>query len=85
MPILKIKIIAVFLPVCFEHPILQIICFTDIKVRLYASDMLLNRKGEKKYVKVQKFDFFRKQNGENLFFLVQMFYSLKNYLASIIF
>ena len=40
-----------------------------MKVRLYAGDMHLNRKDEKKYVEIQKFDFFRKQNGENFFFM----------------
>ena len=38
-----------------------------MKVRLYAGDMHLNRKDEKKYVEIQKI-FFRKQNGENFFF-----------------
>ena len=34
---------------------------------LYAGDMNLNRKdGEKKYVEIQKFDFFWKQNRENI-------------------
>ena len=28
-----------------------------MKVRLYAGDMHLNRKDEKKYVEIQKFDF----------------------------
>ena len=37
-----------------------------MKVRLYAGDKHLNRK-DKKYVKIQNFDFFRKQNGENFF------------------
>ena len=41
---------------------------TDIKVCLCAGDMNINRKYEKKYVEIQKFDFFRKQNGENFFF-----------------
>ena len=35
-----------------------------MKVRLYAGNMLLNRKDEKKYVEIQKFDFYRKQNGD---------------------
>ena len=39
----------------FKHAILQIICFTDMKVRLYAGDMHLNRKDEKMYVDMQKF------------------------------
>ena len=46
-----------------------------MKVRLYAGDMHLNRKDEKMYVEIQKFDFFGKQNDENFFFLVQMFSS----------
>ena len=37
-------------------------------MRLYAGDMNLNRKDEKKYVEIQTFNFFRKQNGEKLFF-----------------
>ena len=37
----------ILLPVCFQHPILQIIGFTDMKVGLYAI-MNLNRKDEKK-------------------------------------
>ena len=45
----------------------------------------LNRKDEKMYVEIQKFDFFRKQNGENFFFLVQMFSSPMGYLACIMF
>ena len=55
-----------------------------MKVFLYAGDMNLKRKDEKKYAEIQKFDFFRKQNGEN-FFLVQMFHSPMGYLASIMF
>ena len=39
-------------------------------MRLYAGDMNLNRKDEKMYVEIQTFIFFRKQNGEKLFFLV---------------
>ena len=39
-------------------------------MRLYAGDMNLNRKDEKKYVEIQTFNFFRKQNGEKLFILV---------------
>ena len=54
-----------------------------MKVNLYAGDMHLNRKDEKRYAEIQKFDFFfRKQNGENFLFLVQMFYSPMGYLAS---
>ena len=38
-------------------------------MRLYAGDMNLNRKDEKKYVEIQTFNFLeRKQNGEKLFF-----------------
>ena len=37
-------------------------------MRLYAGDMNFNRKDEKKYVEIQIFTFFRKQNGEKLFF-----------------
>ena len=54
-------------------------------MRLLAGDMHLNRKDEKKCVEIQKFCFFRKQNGENFFFLVQMFSSPMDYLASIMF
>ena len=57
-----------------------------MKVCLYAGDMHLNRKNEKMYVENYKiFLFSRKQNGENFFFLVQMFSSPKGYLASIMF
>ena len=38
-----------------------------MQVRLYAGDMNLSGKDEKKYVAIQKFDFCRKQNGENFF------------------
>ena len=44
-----------------------------MNVCLYAGDMNLNRKDEKKYVEIQqkkkkkKNDFFRKQNVENFF------------------
>ena len=37
-------------------------------MRLYAGDMNLNRKDEKKYVEIQTFNFFEKQNGEKLIF-----------------
>ena len=37
----------IVLPVCFKHPILQVIWFTDMKVRLYAGDISLNIKDEK--------------------------------------
>ena len=56
-----------------------------MKVRLYAGDMHLNRRDENEHVEIQKFDFFRKQNGEHLFSLVQMFSSPMGYLASIMF
>ena len=39
-----------------------------MKVRLYAGDMLLNRKDEKKHVETQKFDFLWKKKGETFFF-----------------
>ena len=51
-------------------------------VLLYAGDMHLNRKDEKKYVKIQKFDFL---GNKTFFFLVQMFSSPMDYLASIMF
>ena len=56
-------------------------------MRLYAGDMHLNRNDEKEYKEIQKKknDFFMKQNGENFFFLVQMFSSRMDYLASIMF
>ena len=38
-----------------------------MKVCLYAGDVHLNRKDENKYIEIQKFDFCRKQNGENFF------------------
>ena len=44
----------ILLPVCFKHPILQIIRFTDMKVCLYAGDMNLNRKYEKSMWKYKK-------------------------------
>ena len=37
-------------------------------MHLYAGDINFNRKDEKKYVEIQTFNFFRKQNGENFFF-----------------
>ena len=43
-----------------------------MKVCLYAGYMNLNDEDEKKYVKIRKFDFFRKQNGERRFFIVLM-------------
>ena len=36
----------ILLPVSFKHPILQNLRFTDMKLRLYATDMNLNRKDE---------------------------------------
>ena len=57
----------ILFPVCFEHPILQIICFTDMKVRLYAGGMNLNRKIKKVFRNTETI--FRKQNGENCYVL----------------
>ena len=37
----------IFLPVSFKHPMLQIILYTDRKVRLYAGNINLNREDEK--------------------------------------
>ena len=52
--ILTIKMVTaffIFLPVCFEHPILhpilQSLRITDMKVRLYAENMILSGKDEK--------------------------------------
>ena len=56
-----------------------------MKVCLYAGDINLNRKDEIKVVKIQNCDFFRKQNSGNFVFLVQIFYSPMDYLASIMF
>ena len=42
------------LTICFKHPLLQIIYFTDMKVGLYARDLNINRKDGKKYVEIQK-------------------------------
>ena len=73
--ILKTKITAIFFyQFVLNHPLLQIIWFTDMKVRSYARDMHFDRKDEKKYVEIQKkkMIFLRKQNGENYFHLVQM-------------
>ena len=55
-----------------------------MKVRLYAGDMHVNRT-DKKVCRNTKICFFRKQNGENFFFLVKMFNSPMDYLASIMF
>ena len=57
-----------------------------MKVCLYAEDMNLNRKDEKKNVDIQKFDFLGNKMVKT-FFLVQMFYSPMGYLpvASIMF
>ena len=55
-----------------------------MKVRLYAADMHLNRKDEKMYVKIQKFDFLWNKTVKT-FILVQMFSSPMGYLASIMF
>ena len=53
-----------------------------MKVNLYAGDMNLNRKDEKKYVERQKFRFLGNKPVKTFFFLVQMFYSPIGYLAS---
>ena len=53
-----------------------------MKVLLYAGDMHLNRKDGKKYVKIQKSDFLGNKTVKT-FFLVQMFSSPMDYLASI--
>ena len=37
-------------------------------MRLYTGDMNLNRKDKKKYVEIQTFICFRKQNGDFFFF-----------------
>ena len=39
-----------------------------MKVRLYAGDMHLNRKDEKKYVEIQKFDLFLGNKTVKTFF-----------------
>ena len=42
-----------------------------MKVRLYAGDMNLNRKDEKKkYVEIQTFNFLENKTVKNVFFLV---------------
>ena len=56
-----------------------------MKVRLYAGDMHLKRKDEKKYEEIQKFDFLGNKTVKTFFFLVQMFSSPMEYLASIMF
>ena len=53
-------------------------------MRLFAGDMHLNSKDEKKYVEIQKFDFLGNKTVKT-FFLVQMFSSPMDYLASIMF
>ena len=55
-----------------------------MEVRLYAGDMHLNRKDEKKNVEIQKFDFLGNKMVKT-FFLVQMNSSPMDYLASIMF
>ena len=56
-----------------------------MKVRLYAGDMLLNRKKlKKKYVEIQKKEIFYETNGENFFVLVQMFYRPMGYLDNVL-
>ena len=66
----------IFLPVCFKHPILQSLRITDMKVRLYAENMNLSRKDEKKY----RNKFFDNEVVKT--FLIQMFYCPMTYLAS---
>ena len=44
-----------------------------MKVCLYAGDMNLNRKDEKKYAEIQKIDFLGNKTVKTFFFLVQMF------------
>ena len=39
-----------------------------MKVRLYAGDMNLNRKDEKKYVEIQTFNFLENKTVKNFFF-----------------
>ena len=51
---------------------------SDMKVRLYAGDINLNKKKLKKVGRNTKKIFFRKQNGENAF-LVQLFYRSLRY------
>ena len=53
-------------------------------MRLFAGDMHLNRKDDKKYVVLQKFDFLGNKTVK-FFFLVQTFSSPMDYLASIMF
>ena len=55
-----------------------------MKMRIYAGDTNLNRKAEKKYVEIQKFNFLGNKTVKTVF-IVQMFYSRMGYLASIIF
>ena len=55
-----------------------------MKVRLYAGDMHLNRKNEKMFVEIQKFDFLGNKTVTT-FFLVQMSSSPMCYLAKIMF
>ena len=52
-----------------------------MKVYLYAGDMNIDRKYEKKYVEIQKFDFLGNKTVKT-FFLDQMFYDHMSYLAS---
>ena len=53
-------------------------------MRLYAGDMHLNRKDEKKYVEIQNFDFLGNKTVKT-FFLVQTVSNPMDYLASIMF
>ena len=49
------------------------------------SHLTLNRKDEKKYVEIQKFEFLGNKTVKTFFLLVQMFSSPMDYLASIMF
>ena len=63
--IFKIKITAIF----FNHFVLNILYYRLYNLQIYIFWRCeLNRKDEKKYVEIQKLDFFRKQNDEKLFF-----------------
>ena len=46
------------------------------------SHLTLNRKDEKKYVEIQKFDLLGNKTVKTIFFLVRMFSSPNDYLAS---
>ena len=47
-----------------------------MKVCLYAGDMNINRKHEKKYVEIQKIDSLGNKNGENFIFFPKCFITL---------